>query len=377
MDKFDFSNATHYHSGQFPPKTLDYAILARPLSQAVAAIGRYDGMLRSLRNSDVLLGPLRRQEAVVSSRIEGTVATLDEVLQLEAASESDGETSEDTSVHRQEVAEVLSYSRALTYAQREMNEGLPISSRLIREAHGRLLFFGRGADKQPGHFKTDQNYVVDRAARKVLFVPIPANELEDGIARLERFIHDEEQEPVLQTAITHVEFEALHPFKDGNGRVGRMLIPLMLWDKKLISAPHFYISSSLEQNREEYIERMRRVSQDNDWTGWCLFFLQALEAQALHNLQTAERINALYEEMKVELRSVLASQWSVVALDFLFTRPVFRNNIFTLRSGIPAPTARRFSRLLLEGGLLNEVEAASGRRPATYAFEPLLKIVRG
>ncbi len=310
---------------------------------------------------------------MVSSRIEGTVATLDEVLDYEAEAEG----GEGHAPYRQEVIEVFSYGRAMNHAQRLVEQGLPLCGRFIKEAHGRLLFFGRGADKQPGSFKRDQNFVVDRTKRQVLFVPISPQQLDDGIAKLERFIHNEEIEPLVQTALAHVEFEALHPFKDGNGRVGRMLITLMLWDKKLISAPHFYASGPIERRKDEYIDRLRLVSMDQQWTEWCLFFLGLIEEQASENLKAAETIVQLYEAMKVRFREELVSQWSIPALDFIFSRPVFRNSAFTRDSGIPRPTAARFTKVLAERGLLTTVEAAAGRRPALYAFEPLLQLVRG
>lgn len=371
-DSFDLSEAVLYHAGAFPPATLDFGRLMLPLSRAATAIAKYDSGLRSLPNSEILLAPLRRQEAVISSRIEGTVATLDEVLLYEAG--SDG--AEENQLARHEIREVFSYTRALNYAQRLIADGLPISSRLIREAHSRLLFFGRGADKQPGTFKREQNYIVDRARRKVLFVPIAPELLEEGIANLERFIHREDYEPLIQTALAHLEFESLHPFKDGNGRVGRMLITLMLWDKEIISHPHFYISGHLERHKDEYIDRMRQASGEGRWTEWVLFFLNSIEAEANENLAKAQRIFALYEEMKNVFRARLASQWSINALDFIFANPVFRNSKFTSASGIPRPTAARFTRLLTDCGLLSTITQASGRRAALLSFEPLLDLVR-
>lgn len=228
----------------------------------------------------------------------------------------------------------------------------------------------------PGHFKTEQNYLVDRSRRKVLFVPINLERLSDSLDTLFSFMNNDEWEILIRTALVHLEFEAIHPFKDGNGRIGRMLIPLMLWKFGAISQPHFYMSGHLEERRDEYIDKMREVSNSDSWVEWIIFFLNALENQAQFNLQKAEQIRFLYEEMKSHLRDKLTSQWSTTALDFMFTRPVFRNNIFTGKSGIPAPTAHRISKILLDSGLLKTVVPASGRRPALYAFEPLLAIVR-
>lgn len=370
----DLSEAVTYHYDQFPPSNMDANQLIMPIASASAALARYDQMLKGMHNSEILLAPLRNQEAVVSSRMEGTVSTLDEVLRYEA----DQEDNEDVASgnYRNEAVEVFLYSRALTAAQRAMEQGAPLSSFLIKSAHKVLLGFGRGAQLSPGEFKSEQNYLADRTRRKVLFVPMRPEQLNDGMERLFAFVQSEEWQILIKTALAHLEFEALHPFKDGNGRIGRMLITLMLWQSGAISAPHFYISSYFEDRRDEYIDRMREVSKSGAWTEWTVFFLEALEAQAQKNLTTAERIRDLYEELKKEFPQLLSSQWATAALDFLFSRPVFRNNIFTSRSGIPETTAHRFTRILVESELIRTLEPAAGRRPALYSFEPLLQIVR-
>jgi Fic family protein len=345
-----------------------------PLASASAALARYDQMLKGMHNSEILLAPLRNQEAVVSSRMEGTVSTLDEVLRYEADQEERGEEPEGR--YRNEAIEVYLYSRALTAAQRSIEQGAPLSSFLIKSAHKVLLGLGRGAHLSPGEFKTEQNYLADRMRRKVHFIPMRPEQLNDGMERLFAFIEDPSWQILIKTAVAHLEFEALHPFKDGNGRIGRMLITLMLWKYGAISAPHFYISSYFEDRRDEYIDRMRETSKSGAWTDWVVFFLEALETQAMKNLTTAERIRDLYEELKREFPQILTSQWSTAALDFLFSRPVFRNNVFTSKSGIPETTAHRFTRILLEKDLVKTLEPSSGRRPALYSFEPLLRIVR-
>ncbi|MGJ0532254.1 Fic family protein [Methylocystis sp.] len=371
---FDTSEAVTYHYDQFPPNELDYRLMVKPLSAAAAALARYDQMLKGMHNSEILLAPLRSQEAVVSSRMEGTISTLDEVLRYEADNEDGGERVEER--HRSEAIEVFLYSRAMKVAQNSMQEGQPLSSWLLRACHRVLLGFGRGASMSPGEYKTEQNYLADRVRRKILFVPISPERLPEGMEKLFEFIDNEEWEILTRTALAHLEFEALHPFKDGNGRIGRMLIPLMLWRFGALSQPYFYMSSYFEQRRDEYIDRMRHASSSRAWVEWVIFFLEALEAQANANLAKAEEIKSLYEDMKVRFRDILSSQWSTTALDFVFTRPVFRNNVFTHKTDIPNATAHRFTRALAENGLLRTIEPSSGRRPALYSFEPLLALVR-
>lgn len=368
----DLSQAVDYHYDGFPPRDIDARRLMKPLSAAVAALARYDQMLMGMHNSEILLAPLRNQEAVVSSRMEGTISTLDEVLRYEADKEGD----ETPQHYRSEAVEVYLYSRALIGAQEALESGAPLSPHLLRTAHRVLLGFGRGAAASPGSFKTEQNYLADRGRKRVLFIPIRPELLTDGIDRLFTFVAGDEWEILVRTAVAHLEFEALHPFKDGNGRIGRMLITLMLWRYGAISAPHFYISGYFDDHKDEYIDKMRAVSANGAWTDWIVFFLDAIEQQAMRNLSQAEAIRSLYEEMKETFRELLSSQWSTAALDFLFSRPVFRNNVFTGKSGIPPQTAHRFTRILSENGLITTLVAASGRRPAMYSFEPLLNLVR-
>lgn len=370
----ELNGAVDYHYERFPPKITDYQRLIKPLSAAASALARYDQMLKGMHNSETLLAPLRSQEAVISSRMEGTISTLDEVLRYEADQEGDDGHAEQR--YRSEAVEVHLYSRAMHVAQSSIKDGAPISKWLLRSTHKMLLGFGRGASMSPGEFKTEQNYLADRVKRKVLFVPISPERLNDGLDGLFQFMENEEWEVLIRTALVHLEFEAIHPFKDGNGRIGRMLIPLMLWRSGVISEPYFYMSGYLEQRRDEYIDRMREVSASDAWTDWIVFFLEALEAQANENLKKAEEIRDLYERMKEQFRETLSSQWNISALDFVFTRPVFRNNVFTSRSGIPPATAHRFVRSLVEAGLLRTLSPASGRRPAMYSFEPLLALVR-
>lgn len=369
----DFSNAVKYHYDKFPPKELDYTKFVEQLLKATDALARYDQMLKNMHNSEILLAPLRNQEAVISSRMEGTISTMDEILKFEAESEND---SEDAKKVRADVFETILYQRALTNAQKAMKDGYPLSQHLIKTIHQQLLSFGRGATKAPGQYKVEQNYLADRIKQKILFIPISPEKLIEGMETMFNYLETSIHPALIKTGMMHLEFEALHPFQDGNGRIGRMLITLYLWKVGIISEPHFYISGYLEENKDYYIDLMRKVSETDEWEDWCIFFLNAVEKQAIKNLTIAENINKLYEEMKGIFSDVLSSKWSVNALDYIFTNPIFRNNKFTSKSGIPGPSAARFTRILLEKGLIRIIEEASGRKPALYAFEPLLKLVR-
>lgn len=375
MTPSDTFPAVDYHYGKFPPNGLRYDLLLDPVSEANAALARYDQMLGSMHNSEILLAPLRNQEAVVSSRMEGTISTLEEILQIEANAVDDDD---DQSFQgaRSEAVETLLYSRAMLRMQRQMEQGQPISEFLIRSAHQMLLSFGRGASLSPGAYKTEQNYIGEKRRKSVSFIPISPESLPGGMQQLISFIHDAKMNKLLKTAIAHVEFEALHPFKDGNGRIGRMLITLMLWEYGLIRQPHFYVSAHFEELRDDYIEMMRRVSSHGDWTEWCIFFLSGLYQQANRNIEIASKIFGLYADMKHRFRDELNSQWSVDALDFMFTNPTFRNSRFSSHSKIPSHVAMSMSRKLRDAGLISQVAPAAGRRPALYAFSPLIRLLR-
>ncbi len=371
--RYSTEQAVQYHYGQFPPESIDYKMIMDALLGATDAISRFDQMLKNIHNSEILLAPLRNQEAVISSRMEGTISTLDEIMQYEADyGDNDGSSSQ----VRSDIVETVLYQRTLKNVQAAMSDGYPLSKSLLRTMHEQLLSRGRGAQKSPGEFKKEQNYLADRHKKSILFVPISPEKLDEGLDRLFEYINNDDSPVLLKTAVSHLEFEALHPFQDGNGRIGRMLITLMLWSSKTISAPHFYISGYFEENKDIYIDLMREVSETGNWNNWCMFFLDAVKNQATYNLEIAETIRQLYEQMKGVFTELLSSKWSLTALDFIFTYPIFRNSSFTNKSGIPASTASSISKTLQEKNILKVLEEGSGRTSTLYSFEPLMELVR-
>lgn len=365
--------AVSYHLDKFPPTELDWSQLIPLIGPANAAVARYDGLLTAIPNADVLLSPLTTQEAVLSSRIEGTQASMGEVLQYEAA----GGTTLDP--HKlQDIEEVLNYRRAMRQATTELKT-LPLCNRLIKNLHQTLMEGVRGHDRSRGEFRTIPNYigVYVRPIEEARFIPIAPERLEAGIMRWERYLHESTHDVMVQLAIVHAEFESLHPFLDGNGRIGRMLIPLYLFDRKLLQSPMFYLSEYLESNRQEYYDRLLAVSRDGDWTGWCQFFLKAMHRQALANEAKARKILELYERKKNWIIDLTHSQYAIRALDWFFGRPIFRTPDFVATVDIPKPTANRIVRLAKETGLLQEIIARKGRRPAVLAFSELLEISEG
>lgn len=373
--ELNFDNAVSYHEGHFPPPDADYSQVIGSLLQANDALARYDQALVHLHNRELFLAPLRNQEAVFSSRMEGTISTVDEILEYE----SDDETSKDEAgTVRSDIIETILYRRALNYAQAEMEEGRPMNQGLLRSMHQLLLSFGRGAAKSPGQFKSEQNYIGDERTGRISYIPISPEKLDEGLDRLFKYIGSDVHPALIRTAFAHVEFEALHPFKDGNGRIGRMLITLMLWSSGIISSPHFYISRYMEENKDAYIAQMKAVSAENDWTGWLIFFLEAVKAQADYNLNAMNRIRGLYEEMKGVFAEITGSKHAIAVLDAVFTTPIFRNQQICKRSGVPPATINRFTKALLADPrtLLKVARPAAGSRAAVYSFEPLLELIR-
>lgn len=366
--------AVAYHQGRFPPGPLDWPQLLPLIGPASAAVARYEGVLHGIPNPNVLLSPLTTQEAVLSSRIEGTQATIGEVFEFEA----EGEPGDESTPKKADIHEVLNYRAALAEASCLLDE-LPLSQRLIRLTHARLMQGVRGRNKDPGEYRRIPNWIGPEGCsiEQARFIPCSAETLPAAMDSWERYIHDPAPDTLIQLAVVHAEFEAIHPFLDGNGRLGRLIVPLFLKSKGLLSAPNFYLSEYLESHRDEYYERLLAVSRNNDWTGWCAFFLRAIIEQAGKNQAKAQEIHALYSARKDWMVEATRSQYGMRALDWFFSRPIFVASDFVARAGIPEPTARRILRLVRESGLLRDLRPASGQRPAVLAFPELLNICEG
>jgi Fic family protein len=366
--------AVHYHQGQFPPQNIDWTSLIPLIGPANAAVALYNGVLHAIPNADVLLSPLTSQEAVLSSRIEGTQATLGEVLEFEAQ----GDLLDESTPKKADIREVLNYRAALIEATRLLPD-LPLSQRLLKQTHRVLMHGVRGRHKDPGEYRRVPNWIGQNGCAVVdaRFVSSSAELVPANMAAFEDYLHAEAPDRLVQLAVAHAEFEAIHPFLDGNGRLGRLMVPLFMYEKGLLSSPNFYISAYMDDHREEYYDRLLAVSRDGDWTGWCRFFLTALIEQANANKERALAILNLYRERKEWITVTTRSQHAVRALDWIFSRPIFRGSDFTVGSDVPKPTASRILRILRDEGVLAEIRPASGRRPAVLAYTQLLRIAEG
>lgn len=357
-----------------PLKDLDWAPLIPLLGRANRELARFDGLLHGIKNPDVLLSPITTQEAVLSSRIEGTVATLGDVLQFEA-----GELFLDEEDKRNDIIEIKNYRGALRRAQ-EALRGQPFNLNLLLELHTILLDSVRGRDRLPGRFRTTQNWIGKPGApmNEATFVPPTPLDLPRLLTEWENYYHASDNDPLGQMAVVHAQFEILHPFNDGNGRLGRILIPLFLHEKKVLTQPMFYLSAYFDEHRELYIQRLRELGQPGSWNRWVEFFLQAVLAQAEANARTARDVLALYEDLKKRMLTLTHSQYSIPLLDHLFARPATSASDLTRQPGMPTlAMVSTLLRKLAEAGVIKVAREGQGRRATIYVVHELINLCEG
>jgi Fic family protein len=353
----------------FPPKNIGQEHIVPLIGRANASLSRYDGLLESLINPEVLLSPLAMKEAELSSKIEGTVATANEAYEQQAGKSFTPEKSAD-------IQEILNYRATLRLSAGINNEN-PFSLHLLREMHARLMTGVRGQEK-PGQFRNTQNWIGKRGAsiEQATYVPpspLLLNELLDGFIE---FIntHDDSLDPIVQAALMHAQFELIHPFDDGNGRIGRILIPLFLAKRGSLVSPSLYISGYLESNRSAYYEHLENISKEGDWLGWITFFLGAVIEQSKRNIALVREINDLYDQKKHEISALLRSNKSGDILDMLFDTPYFFGAQLHKRLDIQRPRAATYIQKLIREKIIIERRPSSGRRSALLAFADLLEI---
>ena len=360
-----------YIPSELPLKELDYQRLFALVGDANAELARYDGLLQGIINPAIMLSPLTNEEAVLSSKIEGTQATVDEVLEHEAGLIKEGEKYKD-------IQEIVNYREALRSANHYLDER-PITLSFVRELHKVLLNSVRGQNKTPGEFRKEQNWIgfAGCTMEEASFVPPNPLQLQDHLEAWQKYLESNDIDLLLQVAVMHAQFELLHPFKDGNGRIGRILIPLFLYQKKKLSQPMFYLSSYLESHRDEYYYHLQQISKAGDWDGWIAFFLKAITEQAKENNRKVKAIMGLYEDMKEQIYNVTHSQYGMQVLDAIFNRPIFKTTDFVTETGIHKPTAMGLLRQLKQQGILSELKEGRGSRAAVLCFPQLINIAEG
>lgn len=330
-------------------------------------------MLSEKSYANVLLSPMMTQEAVLSSRIEGTRSTIDEVYSLEAGEEF-------TEAQKLDVQEILNYREAMRFATHSLSErGLTLG--LIKDMHAILLQSVRGQNKRPGLVRDTQNWIGSPGSsiEQATYVPPPPTTVESYLENWIENASSNEVDPLLQSGILHAQFELIHPFHDGNGRVGRLLIPLYLHSKGLLERPVFYLSEYFEAHREEYIDCLNALHQDpTAWEPWLLFFLRAVDEQARENMRRAAAMQRLYKELQTEFPNVTNSASCGLLLDVIFESPIFSKPIISARiREVNTATIHRMINSLLDAGILHMRTNGAGRRAATYQLRELSLIAQG
>ncbi len=350
-----------------PPLNIDAALQAA-LSKADRALGRLDGSIQTLPDPDLFVLMYVRKEAVLSSQIEGTQSSLDNVLAAEAAV-LDPSLSKDA-------AEVLNYVSAMHWGLQRL-DSLPVSVRLIKEIHAELMLGVRGAEKNPGEIRTSQNWIGPGGARlsEATFVPPPHQEVTHHLGEWERFIHADDDLPALvKIGLAHAQFETIHPFLDGNGRVGRLLITFLLCEQRILQKPVLYLSHYFKQHRTEYYDRLQATRDEGDWEGWLLFFLTGVAQVAEEATETARRIVALRETHRELILRELgrAAGNGLTVLESLYSHPIVSVSAVQKRLGMSHQAANNLVGRLEALGLLREITGQHRHR--RFSYEPYIRI---
>jgi len=343
------------------------------LSEAERALGKLVGVGDTLPNPQLLIGPFTGREAVLSSRIEGTQTSVTELFQYEGAQLA--VLGAESSEPRSEVREVRNYRVALQYGLERLAD-LPLSLRLTRELHGILMREVRGREKHPGEFRSEQNWIGPPAAPvgEATYVPPAVPEMHEALDAWERYLHAESDLPLLvQCALMHYQFEAIHPFVDGNGRVGRLLIPLYLAEKGLVSKPLLYLSAYFEANRSDYYGRLLAISQRGEWAEWITFFLRGVAEQAHDAVVRSQRLLGLREAYRDRFLGMRASSLRLRLIDLLFEMPVVSMPLAAARLRVSRVSANRALGDLEAQRVIREV--TGHKRNRVFIAEELLRAI--
>jgi cell filamentation protein, protein adenylyltransferase len=349
-----------------PPLDLSNA-RQRLLERATLALGRLDSITLLLPDPNLFLYAYVRREAVLSSQIEGTQSSLSDLLLFELE-EAPGAPFDD-------VVEVSNYVAALEHGMARLQGDFPLSNRLIREMHAELLSRGRGSEKAPGEFRRTQNWIGGTRPGNAHFVPPPPTHVEDCMGALERFIHDEHSPypTLVKAALAHVQFETIHPFLDGNGRIGRLLIAFILRHYEVLSQPLLYLSLYFKQRRAEYYRLLDLVRAEGDWEAWLDFFLEGVESTATNAVQTAQRLETLFKEDGARIKSLGRATSALRIFDAICKRPVTTLNEICQRANASFPTAAKGMDTLLSLDIARELTGQ--RRNRVFAYQRYLSIL--
>jgi Fic family protein len=350
-----------------PVPQLDLLSLLGPLSEADRAVGRLDGITALVPDTSLFLYMYVRKEAVLSSQIEGTQSTLHDLLRFESDAAAGAPVDD--------IREVSNYIAAMEHGLARLSK-LPLSLRLIREMHEKLMASGRGMTKQPGAFRTSQNWIGGTRPGNAMFVPPPPQEVMPALHGLESFLHDKKDRlpPLIKAGLAHVQFETIHPFLDGNGRLGRLLITLYLCERGVLRAPLLYLSLYFKQHRETYYRLLQEVRERGAWEAWLEFFLEGIADTANQAFQTANKIVALFQEDRQRIGAEAAAPNSVLRVhELLQTSPYATAPGARKKSGLALPTVNAALDQLVKLGMVTEVTGK--KRGRVYAYRRYLDLL--
>jgi Fic family protein len=339
--------------------------LGARLSRADLALGRLDGVCSTLPNPDLFVSMYVRREAVLSSQIEGTQASLADVLRFEAGGEE----------RFADVSEVVNYVAAMNHGLERL-ERVPLSLPLIREIHARLMSGSRVEHAAPGEFRALQNWVGPRGCTPATasYVPPPPDAMHDALRDLEGFLHEESQPALVHAALAHAQFETIHPFLDGNGRVGRLLITYLLCHRRVLARPLLYLSHYLKRHRQEYYDRLQAIRDGGRWEEWLGFFLRGVEEVATEATATARQILALQRDHAARLHGEGKTAGSLLRLlDYLFEHPICSARMVERDLGVTFATATKLIGRLTDLGLVEEL--TGGKRNRRFRFTAYLRLI--
>ena len=356
---------------KLPPK-IDYQKLISHMTKAHASLARLDALLYQLKNPKLLSRTLATKEAVLSSQIEGTQATLSEVFEHEAVGGEKEESSKE-----KDFREIINYRHALEMGV-EILKDRPLTENVIKKLHTKLLSSARGNHKAPGEFRRHQVFIgkqglgIDHAS----YVPPGPTNIPELFSNFEKYINsDNEKDKLVQIAVAHYQFEAIHPFMDGNGRIGRLIISLMLYEKELLTYPFIYLSEFFEEHRQDYYDLLRGVSESGDWESWIIFFLNGLDIQATKAQETVKKMLDLYREINAQAIN-FNSKYSHEFLEAMFINPFFTSS--TISQEVPIKSPKTIFDLItkfLRFGIIKDV-TPNKRRNKIYRFDALADILK-
>jgi Fic family protein len=328
------------------------------LDQALLALGRLDGAATALPDAHLLLYTYVRKEAVLSSQIEGTQSTLDDLLTHELG--------EAPGVPLEDVAEVSRYVEAMNHGLQRLRGDFPLSNRLLREMHGILLAEGRGAEKTPGEFRRSQNWIGGTRPGNAAFVPPPPQDVDSCMGDLENFLHSNTP-TLVKAALAHVQFETIHPFLDGNGRIGRLLITLLLCHDRVLREPLLYSSLYLKQHRQQYYEELNAVRESGDFERWLEFFATAIRVSAEQATATGQRIFAVFREDRGHIRKLGRQAPAALAIqEALQFKPLATIAALTRSTGLTTPTVTQALHALEQLNIVSETTGRARGRIFSY-----------